>query len=409
MFGNDLQKKVDELIQEVPRTLLEGLIERKLEEIGEEADPETIASLCDKILSGEDRKETANQPSDGNDDAKIIAINQADIDDISNRASKFAAQLPELMDEQSDRAGRSLYRELKKRWPDQDSHIQARQSVHAEYTAAYWGDALAHLEMLVCIGEEMICEAQENAQRSRAKRNLEKCEVQHKLAVRATNVTQEVIALIWAGFPDGANARWRTLHEIAVVANLIEDADNELARRYLAHDIVESKRALDAYIRSYEKMGYKPPSKREQKNVSQAFDTVIAEFGNDFASPYGWACEHLGKKKPIFPDLERAVEQDFRLPFYKQASANVHAGARGISQTLGLYGGDGRLVMGSSIIGFEEPGIDTSIAYGQILLTLLPKPPTLDALVIMKTILELNKNCQQEFERSAKKVRRDFR
>lgn len=409
MFGNELQKEIDELIKEVPRVLLEGLIERKLEEIGEEPDPKTVASLCDEILSGEDRKESAGQPSDGGADAKTIVINQADIDDISVRASEFAASLPEIMNEQSDRAGRSLYRELKKRWPEQDSHIQARQSVHAEYTAAYWGDALAHLEMLVCLGEEMICEAQEKAQRSRAKRNLEKREVQQKLAVRATNVTQEVIALIWAGFPDGANARWRTLHEIAIVANLIDGADNELARRYLAHDVVESKRALDAYLRSYEKMGYKPPSKRDQKDVSKAFDAIIAEFGNEFASPYGWACEHLGKKKPIFPDLERAVEQDFRLPFYKQASANVHAGARGISQTLGLYEGDGRLVMGSSIIGFEDSGIHTSIAYGQILLTLLPKPPTLDTLVVMKTILELNKNCQREFERSAKKVRRDFR
>jgi len=38
-------------------------------------------------------------------------------------------------------------------------------------------------------------------------------------------------------------ARWRTLHEINVVITLIAEDGDELAERYLAHDIVESARA----------------------------------------------------------------------------------------------------------------------------------------------------------------------
>ena len=45
----------------------------------------------------------------------------------------------------------------------------------------------------------------------------------------------------------GAMARWRILHEINVVITLIAEHGDELAGRYLAHEIVESARALAVY------------------------------------------------------------------------------------------------------------------------------------------------------------------
>ena len=46
--------------------------------------------------------------------------------------------------------------------------------------------------------------------------------------VRACQVTDEIICLLENGFADGAMARWRTLHEIAVVAVVISQHGENL-------------------------------------------------------------------------------------------------------------------------------------------------------------------------------------
>jgi hypothetical protein len=43
---------------------------------------------------------------------------------------------------------------------------------------------------------------------------------------------------------DGAIARWRTLHEIAVIAMCVRDRGDAMAERYLLHSTVESYKAL---------------------------------------------------------------------------------------------------------------------------------------------------------------------
>jgi len=58
------------------------------------------------------------------------------------------------------------------------------------------------------------------------------------------------------GPADGAMARWRTLHEINVVITLIAEHGDELAERYLAHDIDESARALAVYEKTHAALGY---------------------------------------------------------------------------------------------------------------------------------------------------------
>src|SRR5437870_8332031 len=75
--------------------------------------------------------------------------------------------------------------------------------------------------------------------------------------VRACQVTDEIITLLENGFADGAMARWRTLHEIAVVTSLISQHGIELAERYVAYQAVEAKRALDMYARCHTDLGYR--------------------------------------------------------------------------------------------------------------------------------------------------------
>ena len=43
-----------------------------------------------------------------------------------------------------------------------------------------------------------------------------------RLHARSCQITMEILALLKSGFADGAHARWRTLHEIAVTALFIK-------------------------------------------------------------------------------------------------------------------------------------------------------------------------------------------
>ncbi|WP_421787164.1 DUF5677 domain-containing protein [Hyphobacterium sp.] len=409
MLGNTFQKHLDGLIDTIPEQFLRVLLEKKIKEIGEEPKPEVIDFFCKEILAGKYNSSWSDDTDANAPPAtKTIKIDQDDIDQMGEIVAALGKEMPKLLDEQSKWAAKEIYKILKKDWLDHVEHLNLFHEAHASYVNEYWGDALNHLDMMICLGEELVLEAFEKARKSRAKRNLHKREVQQKLVVRALNVSQEIVSLLWAGFPDGASARWRTLHEITVVANLIDDSDNELSRRYLAHDVVEAKRALDVYCQSHEKMGYRAPTKRDQKNVENAYMAVLDEFGSDFGAEYGWASKALGIKRPRFTDLENAVDQGFRRPFYKQASISVHAGAGGIMSTLGLLEKDGRIVLGPSVIGFETVGADTAISLSQVLLGLLPKRTNLDSLILMNTLATLSQNCQKQFEKASKKVASEY-
>jgi hypothetical protein len=71
---------------------------------------------------------------------------------------------------------------------------------------------------------------------------LQEWEILIRLLVRAWQVTDEILCLLENGFADGAMARWRTLHEIHVVAAVLMRHGESITERYLAHQAVESKR-----------------------------------------------------------------------------------------------------------------------------------------------------------------------
>ena len=56
-------------------------------------------------------------------------------------------------------------------------------------------------------------------------------------------VGDEILTLLRAGYGAGAFARWRSLHELSVVALFIGEHGEQVAERYLAH---QSMRTIDA-------------------------------------------------------------------------------------------------------------------------------------------------------------------
>ncbi len=119
-----------------------------------------------------------------------------------------------------------------------------------------WGHALDLLEAQVAIALEA-GESFNTRYRPESAANQDHIfEVLVRLHARGCQIGSEVLALLKSGFADGAHARWRTLHELAVVAYFIKErADDELAERYLLHSRVESLKAAVLYQKHHEALG----------------------------------------------------------------------------------------------------------------------------------------------------------
>lgn len=212
-----------------------------------------------------------------------------------------------------------------------------------------------------------------------------------RLHARACQVSGEVLALMCAGFADGAHARWRPLHEMAVVASLIEEHGQELAERYLLHENIQQYKLACEYQRFSPRLCFESLSKETLEGLKAHRDELVDRFGEAFESPYGWAASAMGKRKPKFTEIEQQVQLDHLRPYYKMASDNVHANSHGASYRLGLHSTEqgGVLLAGPSNVGMADPGQLTAVSLLQITTTMLSTRSVFDCVVTMKILEKL--------------------
>jgi hypothetical protein len=223
-------------------------------------------------------------------------------------------------------------------------------------------------------------------------------EAQTRLHARATQVAGEVEVLLRTGYADGAMSRWRTIHELAMVAYFIQQHGEEVAQRYLDHLSVDSLRMARVYRSASEKLGYEPMADAEWDQLQKAVNSLKDMYGKEFGSEYGWAAKALGKDAPKFADIERAVEFEKLRPYYKMASDNVHAGPKGAFRRLGtLPEEEGLLLAGPSNAGLEEAGRLTAMSLAQIAAPLMAIEPSVDGIVWLRVLFELSKEIEKEF------------
>ena len=201
-------------------------------------------------------------------------------------------------------------------------HDDAVAAVHRDDVRAAVGPALDQLRVLRCVAFEEGRDFHTAYNQPTARH-----EVLTRLHARAITVADEAIALLGAGLASGAMARWRTLHELAVVASAIRD--EHTAGRYLAHSAVTRyKRAL-VYIEHAAALGETPLTSEQFREVKAERDRVCAHYGGNFGLDYGWA-DHLVTGRSDFRSLERQMDQSYLRPYYQHASSPVHSDAHGV-------------------------------------------------------------------------------
>jgi Family of unknown function (DUF5677) len=389
-----LQSHLEEQIAAIPRTIVTKLVHEKLEAIGHGDNEKLLISIVNQLLVR--TKKNANNLTDDfleidTDEEIVINFTDEDADRVQKAIESINQGLPELIQSISDEAARRMLSNYERDWADWRSAEDAKMDQFRVNLEARWSVGFDSLRMLIELSRDVGADFQRRVRRSRSNRDLHLKDALTRLHVRSIQVASETMVLMENGYADGAMARWRTLHEIACVATLISDGGELIAERYLAHEIVEARKAYLQFQRCCVQLGYKPISKTDGARIERGYKAVIERFGQDFGTDYGWASGCVGNSRPTFTQIEEIAGRAVMRSHYKMASQNVHASAKGIAYRLGSLNGKYAVIAGASNVGFVEPGQNLAITLLQMTMLLLPKSWTLDKIAKLKVLIELQR------------------
>lgn len=405
-----LLQAVDRQQDVVKREWLAVTLARQLAEQGVEK-PKLVEALVDRFMAGggPDTFEWQDETDDGADAEALqnltLGISKADIADFERMQKDALKALPGIISEATKATAKSLLRRLRKDWPQAAEQRQLECDAFLFSHVSWWEDALDQLRMLQVMAVEEAQAEGLRIRKSRAKRNLAKRDVQFRLHVRICQVGDEILTLLENGFADGAMARWRTLHELVVVALLIYDHDDDLAQRYLDHEYVEAWRAAVMYQNVRVPSGDKPYSAKQMAAFTADREAMLVKYGKSFGGDWGWAAHHLKVKAPAFGDLEAAAGRVGLRSHYKMASYNVHAGPKGIAFRHGAGDNQDANLAGRSMYGLEEPGCNTAFALAQAAIIFVEAHKGIAHHVRGWTILLLRDSACKAFSKAGRAVR----
>jgi len=197
--------------------------------------------------------------------------------------------LHKALDEVTPRIGRDLVRQA----PRMLRQYRRRNRRFERRLRKHWGQALDRFYAIVVYAEEI--------GRELYRMHLEEADDEEFDAVfealiglyaRACRVAREVHHLLSGGFPFGALARSRTLHELAVITIVIadygrEDEHADLADRFIQHAWIARYRDAKLYQESREALGQEPLSNEDMAQMQQQHDLLIAKYGKTYSKDYG--------------------------------------------------------------------------------------------------------------------------
>lgn len=212
---------------------------------------------------------------------------------------------------------------------------------------------------------------------------------------RALLCAREIICLLKNGYSDGALARWRSLHELAVIAQFLEDQDDLVAKRYILSFNVASHKAMLQYNKYHTRTNMIPFSVEEITAQQELSVQILQEHGKELANDYGWSSIAFKnqKKSPSLFDLEEYLGLDHMRPYYKWASHYSHGNFKHPSTLLGVCEADPDddplILVGASNSGLTDPASLTAISLQQVTGALLFLQPSLGGTIWMKTSLKV--------------------
>ena len=399
-----------------PEVILESYIKEEFEKINISLTKTQLKKLVNQIfpLEALENKKTLSLEIDVTDKQLTIAgySNEeesfSDINKIfknlpagvEKTLQKIIGKIPKIMEGATNDSAQLMLDNILKELDIYLAPIQYQHHELANNIDHFWGYSIDLLQALTAISLES-GESFYNENVKIKSNNNSTYEVLFRLHAKACQISSEVVALLRAGFADGALARWRTLHEISIVSFFISEHGNDLAERYLDYQRIDSYKAALQFQNFAEKIGHEKISENEMSEFLNEVKILDEKYGIQYKKgSYGWAAEALKVVKPTFRDIEASISLDHLRPYYKMASYNVHASAKGLYFNLGLNNDDQTLLAGPSNLGFVDPCIFTALSICQItsnlLLNEVNETANMDVIVVNKVMLELKMLIEKE-------------
>jgi hypothetical protein len=377
---------------------LERVVAEKLKAAGID-DAALVTTLATAVLQ---------EKSDGVDFANggelELSIDEEDMRRISRAAELFAGGLPQFIRDMIDDMAAKLADGFTEQWtalPPEDEGVGTRTRI-----AADWSEPLDRLRMLVALCEQEGDGFNVAHLLGREKRGHLRAKALARLHIRACRIAREILLLLENGFAEGAQARWRTMHEVAVTATLIAEGGDDLAERYFDHEAVERKRALDDHRRSAVVADVAALPARRTAGIERAHAAAVKRYGRTFNGMYGWASGQLGiPSEPKFHHLQEAAGSLTLKLRYRLASFDTHASSGVLEQPVHRWDPTTH-VPGVFVAGFEEPAADTAQAIVQVTGLLRAEPRDVDDVAFGLALVRLRDEVARLWYQVARRIAR---
>jgi len=304
---------------------------------------------------------------------------------------KISSMIRDTISETLPKASTELLAELKKDSPSMLMlKIEERDAFEGRLISR-WGRAFELMELYYVLTFESGESFNDKHRQEATHRSDFLFDALTRIHARGCQIFYEIMVLLKAGLADGAMARWRSLHELAVIALFLNEHGSGLAERYLAHAVVENYKETKEYQKHCRKLGYEPLDRNEMRRLKRRTEAVCAKHGEEFQRDYGWVPKSILKNRN-FKEIERSIRMDRWRPFYKMACLNVHAFAKGLKHRLGIFRAGTRqevLLAGPSNFGLADPAQNAAISLHQITTGLLTTKPTIERLIAISTMQRL--------------------
>ncbi|MFZ1992896.1 MAG: DUF5677 domain-containing protein [Solirubrobacteraceae bacterium] len=281
----------------------------------------------------------------------------------------------------------------------------------------YWGRAFDLSEMVIRVAHELGEAHYEKHVPPDGVRDYA-FEVLARLQARALRIAEEVLVLLKAGYGQAAMARWRALHEVAVVADFILEHGDDCAERYFAHEAVETWKAMREFQTHATALGETPYKNEQEQATKTERDAVIAKYGKRFGEDYGWAQAALAAKNPQYVKdrvtvkaIEKSVGADLLRPHYRIASHGVHANPKGVTWMPDSLPSERGLVLltGPSPMGLADPGHATLISLTTVTDAVLASKPGEAARLSSRILQGLTDEAGDAYLKAHQRLERDGR
>jgi hypothetical protein len=332
-----IQSLIDQHISEVmsPTSIISMAVNKIIEDRGLIVREEQVCVLVSGILSATSRQDSDLQinldpPCDfGETEGEMRAVIQGIVDDlesvIHDLSDKFSDSIEEVIPKVLDEISEVISNSISEDATEHVRYMREVQSSRAETIENVWGEAIEQLDIM----RGMVLEWNNIAMNlhygpyKEPNTAFALC----KLVERGYELVGEIVTLIRAGYADGALARWRSLHEVCVIAMFLAKRSDNCAHMYMSHHLVDELRLLDTDNSFGVILANGVDRGLYVRDLKRRVEAMARKVGEDFLKDYGWASIELGVKKVTFRDLENYVGLDVLRRGYRQANGAVHGGA----------------------------------------------------------------------------------